>query len=344
MAEHSITPYLFSLAPKGKPTEILKMGNVCSNPELTGSDFAANCFYQLVKEEDPRVYGTDSTRLLEGMEVLRSGDQVLFKMRVGIKGFNSNLDLASLGTTATRKFGDAEWFTLRALFVSIQGGRKALLLVERVANYSAYGIISELFKNAARVNLKRDLTARFEPIQDIRTMGQNLGEMITKSVEFRVPLARGESEIEEEAAGEDEVNPLDWIARASLKRATKYTVRGGFGQFSKFRNKSTEELAQTFGYYPENLEETEVVATVETARGKSRTISILDEETPSVSFSIEREIQDEVPTDAEFLATADFVIEGTSNLTDIDSRPSKNIDSFEEVGSLQSFEVWKLDE
>ena len=344
MAEHSITPYLFSIAPKGKPADILKMGNVSSNPELSGSDFAANCFYQLVKEGDPRVYGADSTRLLEGVEVLRSGDQVFFKMRVGVKGFNSNLDLSSLGTTATRKFGDAEWFTLRALFVSIQGGRKALLLVERVANYSAYGIISELFKNAARVNLKSELSARFEPIQDLRTMGQNLGEMITKSVEFRVPLSRGESEIEEEAAGENEVNPLGWISRASLKRATKYTVRGGFGRFSKFRNKSVEELAQTFGYYPDNLEETEVVATVLNALGKPRTISILNEETPSVSFSIEREIQDEVPTDEEFLATADFVVEGTSNLTDIDSRPSKGVEDFEEVDSLQSFEVWKLDE
>lgn len=344
MAEHSITPYLFSIAPKGQPTDILKMGNVSSKPELTGSDFAANCFYQLVKEEDPRVYGGDSNRLLEGMEVLRSGDQVFFKMRVGIKGFNSNLDLASLGRTAVRKFEDAEWFTLRALFVSIQGGRKALLLVERVANYSAYGIIAELFKNAARANLEGDLNAKFEPIQDLRTMGQNLGEMITKAVEFRVPLNSGESEIEEEAAGENEVSPLDWITRAPLKRVTKYTTRGGFGRFSQFRNKNIEELARTFGYYPENLEETEVVATVSNSQGKSRTISILNEETQSVSFSIERAIQDEVPTDEEFLATADFVIEGTSNLTDIDSRSNKDLGNFDDVDSLKSFEVWKLDE
>lgn len=347
MAEYSLTPYQFSISPKGKPSDRLKMTNVSHAPDLTGADFVANCFFQLVEEEEPRTFGMDNTRLLEGVQVLRAGEQVLLKLKVGVKGFNSSLDLEELGASAERKFEDAEWFHLRALFVSVKGSRNALLLVERVASYSAYGPISEMIKTAARINLAGDISARFEPIQDIRSMGEQLGEMLTKAVEFRAVMPTEDVDIADAAAGENHVRPFERIvnrANRKLKRNTKYYQRGGLGRYSQFQGKSIEELSEAFGYVPAALEETEVVATVETSQGKPRTLSIQKEETPSVSFSIERDSSDYVPSDEEFLKTASFVVEGTVSMLGVQSLELSELGEFKEVDSLKSFESWRIDE
>lgn len=343
MAEYSLTPYLFSVAKKYKPDESRKMVNLSENPDLTATEFVTNCFLSLVGEENPREFGSADSRLLEGVDVLAYEDQVLFKMRVGVTGFTSSLDLSSIGTSAPRKHSDPEWFNLRAMFVNVPGSRKGLLVVERVANYSAYGVLSETLKTAARSNLQ-DTTIKFEPIQDLKAVGQDLSDMLTKAIEFRTMVNPERSDVADRAAGEDKIQPLEKVARPAMKRYTKFVQRGGLGIFGLFRGKTVEELSEQFGYLPDPGESTEIVATVEDQTGKTRTISIQNEETASVSFTIERQNQDSEPTDEEFLTTVDEVVGVLS--TYINMTPDKLVElsKFESVDGLAGVMEWRLDE
>ncbi|GEM_PF-2643497 len=343
MAEYSLTPYLFSVAKKYKPEDSRKMVNLSESPDLTATEFMTNCFLSLVEEENPREFGVADSRLLEGVDVLAYEDQVLFKMRVGVTGFTSSLDLSSIGASAPRKHSDPEWFNLRAMFVNVPGSRKGLLLIERVANYSAYSVLSDTLKSAARLNLQ-DTIIKFEPIQDLKAVGQDLSDMLTKAIEFRTMIKPERSDVADRAAGEDTIQPFEKVARPSMKRYTKFTQRGGLGTFGRFRGKTVEQLSQQFGYVPDPGESTEVVATVEDQAGKPRTISIQNEEAASVSFAIERENQDSEPTDEEFLNTVEEVVGVLSTYINMTSDKLVRLSEFESADEFLGVEEWRLNE
>lgn len=347
MAEYSLAPYLFSAGIKYSRDEGRKMGNFCQDPDLTASEFVTNCFQYLVEEESPRKFGADGSRRLDGIEVLRHEDQILFKMRVGVTGFTSDLELSDLGKTARRNHSDPEWFNLRAMFASVPGSRRGLLLVERVANYSAYGALSDVLKAGARSNLNESLTIKLDPVQDPTVMGQNLSEMLTKAIEFRTTIDPERTDVADRAAGEDTVQPLKKAAGSALKKYSRYFQRGGLGLFDSFRGQSVEELSQRFGYIPDPGEDTDsldIVATVEDRDGKPHTFSVLKEETGSVSFPIERMNQDSEPTDDEFFSTVEEVVGVLANYTSVTPDRLVSLQNFVSVDEFLGVEEWRLNE
>lgn len=344
MADHSLTPYLFSASPKGQPNDELKMMNLSKDPELSATNFFKNCLCSLVSEEKPREFGSDNTRLLDSVEVSACGDQILFRMKVGVTGFNSSLDLSALGGSATRKYSDPEWFNLRAMFINVPGSRKGLFIVERVANYSAYSLLSEILKTAARINFKDNVRVKFDAIQDMETMGQNLNDMLTKAIEFRTLMDPEKTDLADRVSGDDVEQPFEKIAKPSLKRYTKFTKRGGLGPFTQYRGKSVDELSEMFGYIPEEGQSTEITAKLEGDHSKSRTISIPSEEAQSVSFIIDRKNQDSEPSDDEFFKTVKDVVEGSSQLTSVNPGKLSLLSQYTPVVALQGVSEWRLDE
>lgn len=329
MADHQITPYRVMFTPKGDPASPRKLGNINVGAEqISATEAIMRTVVALSKEDHPRERADDNTRLLDIESVTKVGStQIEIHCALGIKGFHSILDLEAAESRTTRKYNDAEWFPLRAMFAGLPTARAGILMVESVSNFGVAKHLADLLKSSIRANLGDQVMVQIEPIQDAAILGSALAELETKFLEFKTIIPSEEPADNVVHGGKE----LPFVKTLKIHR------RGGLGKFGKFMSKNSEELAKLYGFLANDASlsssSTEVSAMVQMRNGKPKKIKTVAGKLSAVTFDIERDDEYLPPNKEEFRRTAATVVEevrthvGLAELSIIDSDQEVHVES-----------------
>ena len=321
MAEYQLTPYVVHVYPARDRSSPLKMGRVSpGTKDLSVLDALAKTFTVLSREESPRRKSRD--RDLQVRAVKRTQTQLEVTCSLGVRGYVSRLNLKALGVSADRGPGDTEWFDLRVLFAALPTARAGLLLVEGVGNFGIVSHTSGLIKSGIRANVP-NVTFEIKPVQDAQAWAETLAALSTQALEFHTLVRTGD--IADEAATGGEALPLTKVVKISR--------RGGLGSFANIAGRDVAQIAAMFGVGHDIDADTWAIATLGSGPRK-RKINVKENRVSSISFPIPRKSLLKAPTDAEFYAVANQIVQdvrlgtglGNLNVSALTQAGTRNIE------------------
>ncbi|MFC9786413.1 hypothetical protein [Rhodococcus sp. NPDC127528] len=331
MADYQITPYKVYVTPAGDPSSPHRMGEVSPGTNISALEAVTNTLVALSLEETPRKRSDDRTRHLDVQSVTTVEHQVEAGCLLGVSGYTSKLSLEALDVPAVREHSDAEWFDLRVLFAASPSARAGILLVESVGNFGIGKHVGDLLRQSIRASVDSGIIVRIDPIQEALTLGKQITELQTQSIEFRTLIKSSDKSQNAKKGGKE----------IPYSKVIKIQRRGGLGSFSKFKGKTPSELVAAYGFMSndEIRDDTTATASVVMPSGRPRKVNVEEGTPSSISFPIDRETPLRPPTASEFYKTATSIVDevrqgvGLGALKVVDQSGNDNVVS---VDNLQA--------
>jgi len=321
MAGYSLTPYRVVVHPTRKPTEILDVGEALPGVSLLDLFAGATGTHQggQFADDEARARGQS----IGFASVLVGKGAVLATADVGRSG-----QVGALHRRGKKPvpYGpqDEDRKVLRHLLLARPGQRMGVLLVERVGNSGAIGLLSRMLREAARAKGQEtghDVRVKIEGLADAKTVNAAVAKLPVKSITLTAvdresgrPLRRGPLE-----------GKLQILMTAPARHSWSLPSVGGLDADSIVHTVTAEARR---GAEPSAVdaflatdEEWDVAMAMSRPGGRQSTVHVTAGSAPRMNFDIEQADAGQ-PTREEFAAGCQGVLEAFALDDGVVSLPS----------------------